>query len=88
MQLMPQTAQQFGDNPLDPMQNVDAGTRYLRALLDHYSSYHNCLARDHRCLQRRPHRRGPLPRHSPLQGNAGYVVRVLFYMRFYEASTS
>jgi soluble lytic murein transglycosylase-like protein len=36
MQLMPATAQKFGADAHDPAQNVDAGTRYLRALLEKY----------------------------------------------------
>jgi soluble lytic murein transglycosylase-like protein len=36
MQLMPQTAQTLGADPHDPAQNVDAGVRYLRDLLDRY----------------------------------------------------
>jgi hypothetical protein len=37
MQLMPGTAQTLGADPHDPAQNVDAGARYLRALLEKYS---------------------------------------------------
>lgn len=33
---MPSTAQSLGVNPKDPEQNVDAGTRYLRDLLEKY----------------------------------------------------
>lgn len=37
MQLMPATARALGvSNPYDPAQNVDAGVRHLRGLLDNY----------------------------------------------------
>ena len=36
MQLMPATAQSLGADPRDPAQNVDAGTRHLRDLLEKY----------------------------------------------------
>jgi soluble lytic murein transglycosylase-like protein len=36
MQLMPGTAQALGADPKDPAQNADAGTRYLRDLLQMY----------------------------------------------------
>jgi len=36
MQLMPDTARNLGADPHDPAANVDAGTRYLRALLEKY----------------------------------------------------
>jgi len=37
MQLMPGTAQVLGADPHDPAQNVDAGARYLRDLLEKYN---------------------------------------------------
>ena len=36
MQLMPSTAQTLGADPLNPTQNVDAGARYLRDLLERF----------------------------------------------------
>jgi soluble lytic murein transglycosylase-like protein len=36
MQLMPATAREYGANPHDPQQNVEAGTQYLRDLLWKY----------------------------------------------------
>jgi soluble lytic murein transglycosylase-like protein len=37
MQLMPETAQQYGvDNRFDPYESVDGGSRYLRDLLARY----------------------------------------------------
>ena len=39
MQLMPAMARQYGvRNALDPEQNIQAGTHYLRDLLDHYQN--------------------------------------------------
>ena len=46
MQLMPQTARILGADPRDAGQNVDAGTRYLRDLLEKYHGalYHALAA--------------------------------------------
>jgi hypothetical protein len=39
MQLIPGTAQRYGaGNPFDPAQNVEAGTTYLKSLLDRYNN--------------------------------------------------
>ena len=41
MQLIPTTARRFGvSNSFNPTQNVDAGVRYLKYLLDHYNGDH------------------------------------------------
>ncbi len=39
MQLMPSTARELGADPADPAQNVDAGVRYLCALLEKYDGH-------------------------------------------------
>jgi soluble lytic murein transglycosylase-like protein len=36
MQLMPDTAKQFGVDPYDPKQNVQAGSKYLKQLMTRY----------------------------------------------------
>lgn len=38
MQLMPETARQFGADPSVPEQNVDAGANYLGSLLHRYAN--------------------------------------------------
>ena len=44
MQLMPGTAAQYGADPSDPAQNIDAGVRYLRDLLNRYGDVAQALA--------------------------------------------
>ncbi len=36
MQLMPDVAEELGVDPLDPKQNIEGGTKYLKQLLDRY----------------------------------------------------
>src|SRR3984957_4677565 len=45
MQLMPETAMEFGADPMDPKQNVDAGVQYLHYLLGRYQKHRNAHAR-------------------------------------------
>jgi soluble lytic murein transglycosylase-like protein len=43
MQLMPETAEEFGCDPKIPEQNVEAGTRYLKVLMDRYKKHRDPL---------------------------------------------
>jgi soluble lytic murein transglycosylase-like protein len=45
MQLMPETAQQFGADPAVPGENIEAGTRYLRWLIVRYHNSRNAIRR-------------------------------------------
>ncbi len=45
MQLMPETAASLNADPHDPVQNVEAGTRYLRDLLLKYKDHPDQLRR-------------------------------------------
>nr|WP_116132536.1 lytic transglycosylase domain-containing protein [Tropicimonas sp. IMCC34043] len=43
-QLMPETAQRLGVDPLDPKENLEGGARYLRMMYERYSSWRLALA--------------------------------------------
>jgi len=84
MQLMPGTAMEYGADPSIPEQNVDAGTRYLRVLMDKYSRHHNSLKRVIAAYNAGP---GAVDRYRgvpPFRETRGYVVRVLSYLRRFE----
>lgn len=84
MQLMPQLAQQFGANPLDPQQNIEAGTHYLRTLLDRYRKCKNCLTRVIAAYNAGPTAVDRYRGVPPFKETRDYVVRVLNFMRMYE----
>lgn len=76
MQLMPAMARQYGvRNVLDPKQNIQAGTRYLRDLLDRYQ---NDLERVLAAYNAGP---GAVDQHAgaipPFRETLAYVPRVL-----------
>jgi soluble lytic murein transglycosylase-like protein len=84
MQLMPSTAMEYGADPSIPEQNVDAGTRYLRVLMDKYSRHRNSLKRVIAAYNAGP---GAVDRYRgvpPFRETRGYVVRVLSYLRRFE----
>jgi hypothetical protein len=81
MQLMPQTAQEYGADPTVPEQNIDAGTHYLNFLMHKYRKYGNPLPRVIAAYNAGP---GAVDRYRgipPFRETRGYVVRVMGYMR-------
>jgi len=80
---MPETAQQFSDDPAVPAQNIDAGTRYLRWLIDRYRTSSNSVKRVIAAYNAGPtnvdHYRGV----PPFPETRNYVVRVLGFLKQY-----
>jgi len=84
MQLMPETAQEYGVDPLVPEQNIDGGTRYLGRLIQRYKKYRNGLNRAIAAYNAGP---GVVDRYRgvpPYKETRGYVTRVLAYMKQFE----
>jgi soluble lytic murein transglycosylase-like protein len=77
MQLMPATASEYGADPTDPRQNVEAGTRYLRDLLLKYQNSDHQVSRALAAYNAGP---GAVDRHHgvpPYRETLAYVGRVL-----------
>jgi soluble lytic murein transglycosylase-like protein len=84
MQLMPQTAAQYGADPRNPEQNVDAGTHYLRVLMDRYRRFGNSMTRVIAAYNAGP---GKVDRYHgvpPFRETRRYVVRVLGFFQRYQ----
>jgi len=84
MQLMPDTAREYGADPSIPEQNVDAGTHYLRVLMDKYHRYDNSLPRVIAAYNAGP---GMVDRYHgvpPFRETRRYVLRVLRFMRRFQ----
>ena len=84
MQLMPATAQEYGADPNVPEQNVDAGTQYLRVLMDRYSKHPNSLKRVIAAYNAGPGRVDHFRGVPPFRETRAYVARVLRLLRHYE----
>jgi soluble lytic murein transglycosylase-like protein len=84
MQLMPGTAEQFGADPMIPEQNIDAGTRYLKFLLDRYRHCRNGLPRAIAAYNAGPGMVDKFRGIPPFKETRGYVTRVLTYLREFQ----
>jgi soluble lytic murein transglycosylase-like protein len=77
MQLMPATAREYGADPRDPRQNVEAGTQYLRDLLIKYQKDEHQVSRALAAYNAGP---GTVDRYHgvpPYRETRAYVERVL-----------
>lgn len=81
MQLMPDTAEEFGADPAVPSQNIDAGTHYLRWLMDRYRKKGNAMKRVIAAYNAGP---GVVDRYRgvpPFRETRTYVARVLALLK-------
>jgi len=77
MQLMPSTARDYGADPTDPKQNVEAGTQYLRDLLLKYQHDEHQVSRALAAYNAGP---GAVDRYHgvpPYRETRAYVARVI-----------
>jgi soluble lytic murein transglycosylase-like protein len=82
MQLMPATAARYGaHNRLDPAQNIDAGVRYLRALMNLFDNDINLVLAAYNAGENAVIRAGH--RIPPYAETMRYVPRVLKYYEQY-----
>lgn len=88
MQLMPETAQQYGADPAVPAENIAAGTQYLHWLMQRYKKHHQSLQRVIAAYNAGPavvdRYRGIPPYHE----TRCYVTRVLTFFKHFQRADS
>lgn len=86
MQLIPETAARYGvRNPLDPRQNIDGGTRYLKDLLAMFGNDLRLALAAYNAGEGAVIRYGSVP---PYQETLAYVPKVLAYYKRYRATAA
>jgi soluble lytic murein transglycosylase-like protein len=86
MQLMPETAREFGADPAIPEQNIDAGAHYLSWLLQRYAGKRDALKQAIAAYNAGP---GAVERYRgipPYRETRTYVTRVLRFYKKYDAT--
>jgi soluble lytic murein transglycosylase-like protein len=81
MQLMPETAQQFGANPAVPAENIDAGTRYLRWLMQRYQRSRHAIRHVIAAYNAGPALVDQYRGVPPFRETHSYVARVLSFLK-------
>jgi soluble lytic murein transglycosylase-like protein len=84
MQLMPATAHEYGADPTIPEQNIDAGTHYLRVLMDRYSRNRSSLQRVIAAYNAGPAMVDRYRGIPPFRETRHYVARVLGFLRHFQ----
>jgi soluble lytic murein transglycosylase-like protein len=86
MQLMPETAREFGADPAVAEQNVDAGAHYLTCLMRRYANKKDQMRRAIAAYNAGP---GTVERYRgvpPYRETPTYVMRVLRFYKKYDAT--
>jgi soluble lytic murein transglycosylase-like protein len=86
MQLMPETARQFGANPAVPAENIDAGTRYLSWLMKRYEKRRDSIKHVIAAYNAGP---GMVDRYRgvpPFRETRAYVTRVMGFLKQFSPS--
>lgn len=81
MQLMPETARRYGvSKPFEPSQNIDAGVRYLREMLDRFNGDYRLASAAYNAGPGAVNRHGGVP---PYAETRNFVQRVQMLQKRY-----